>query len=147
MNPPRILDPIITSLSAFFQTPQCLPPLDPDPDCDGKPSDHMMVVMSPISVINNKPARMTKKVTYRPIHDDGLQKMQHWLENETWDEVTQTSCASQKADIVQSLLISKYCEYFPEKTRTISSDSQPFYTDKLSRLKRKKGREYHKHRR
>ena len=48
---------------------------------------------------------------------------------------------------MQSLLISKYCEYFPEKTRTISSDSQPFYTDKLSKLKRKKGREYNKHRR
>ena len=34
MNPPRILDPIITTLSAFYQIPQCLPPLDPDPDCE-----------------------------------------------------------------------------------------------------------------
>ena len=29
MNPPRILDPIITSLSSYYQTPECLPPLEP----------------------------------------------------------------------------------------------------------------------
>ena len=48
LNPPRILDPIITSLSRWYQVPLCLPPLDPDPDSDGKPSDHKMVMMSPI---------------------------------------------------------------------------------------------------
>ena len=44
MNPPRILDPIITSLSDFYQMPECLPPLDCDPDSGGKPSDHKMVL-------------------------------------------------------------------------------------------------------
>ena len=83
LNPPRILDPIITTLSSFYQVPVCLPPLDSDPDLDGKPSDHMMVVMSPISVINNKPARITKKIVFRPITDSGLQKMQLWLEKES----------------------------------------------------------------
>ena len=34
----------------------------------------------------------------------------------------------------------------PEKTKTISSDDQPFYTEKLANLKRKKAREYRKHR-
>ena len=42
------------------------------------------------------------------------------------------------------LLLSKYNDFFPEKTRNISSDNQPFYNDKLSRLKRRKGREYRK---
>ena len=45
LNPPRIIDPIITTLGDYYQLPQCLPPLDPDPDLDGKPSDHLMVVM------------------------------------------------------------------------------------------------------
>ena len=53
MNPPRILDPIITTLSNYYQLPQCLSPLEADHDSNGKPSDHMMVVMEPISVMNN----------------------------------------------------------------------------------------------
>ena len=146
MNPPRILDPIITTLLRFYQTPKCLPPLDADPDCNGKPSDHLMVVMTPISVLNNKCVRTVRKITTRPISELGLQKMQQWLENESWSEVTE-SCANQKTEILQTTLLNKYFDFFPEKTRTVSSDDQPFFKDKLSRLKRKKGREYSKHRR
>ena len=36
--------------------------------------------------------------------------------------------------------------FFPKKTRKISSNNQPFFTEKLSILKRKKQREYNKHR-
>ena len=61
LNPPRLLDPIITTLGKYYQVPECLPPLDPDPGSDGKPSDHMMVLMCPISTVNNRPARKTKK--------------------------------------------------------------------------------------
>ena len=31
LNPPRILDPIITTLSDYYQQSECLAPLDPDP--------------------------------------------------------------------------------------------------------------------
>ena len=54
LNPPRIIDPIITTLGKFYQKPVVLPPLDNDPDKDGKPSDHKIVKMKPISNINNK---------------------------------------------------------------------------------------------
>lgn len=47
MIPPRVLDPIITTLSNYYQLPQCLSPLEADHDSNGKPSDHMMVVMEP----------------------------------------------------------------------------------------------------
>ena len=147
LNPPRILDPIITTLSTFYQDPKCLPPLDPDPDCNGRPSDHKMVVMEPISVLNNKPVREKKKITFRAITELGLQKMRLWLENETWDEETSESCAHKKAELLQNKLIRKYNEFFPEKSRMVSNDSQPFFTNKLMQLKRKKGREYEKHRR
>ena len=30
MNPPRILDPILTTMAKFYQPPLCIPPLDPD---------------------------------------------------------------------------------------------------------------------
>ena len=37
-------------------------------------------------------------------------------------------------------------EYFPQKTRVISSDDQPFCTEEIKHLKRLKSREYRKNR-
>ena len=147
MNPPRLLDPIITTLSRFYQVPQVLPPLDSDPDCNGKPSDHMMVVMTPITGFDSGQSRKTRNINFRPISEQGLQKMKEWLEKETWEEIFSENCANKKAEILQCVLVDKYDEYFPEKTRSISSQDQPFFTHKLSKLKRKKTREYNKHRR
>ena len=75
LNPPRILDPIITTLADLYQLPVCLPPLDADPDCNGKPSDHLMVVMPPISAVNNKPARIKKSFSFRPYNEVRLRQM------------------------------------------------------------------------
>ena len=67
-----ILDPVITTLTSYYQTPSCLPPLDSDPDTDGKPSDHRIVVVRPIASIDNKCARSTKNIKVRPITDLGM---------------------------------------------------------------------------
>ena len=80
LDPPRILDPIITTLSDYYQMPECLAPLDADPDSNGKPSDHLMVVMEPISQMNNKPSRTKRTFTFRPYTEEGLQQMQTWIE-------------------------------------------------------------------
>ena len=55
-----LLDPVITSLETYYQTPTCLPPLDPDPESNGKHSDHRIVVFRPVSAINNQFARTTR---------------------------------------------------------------------------------------
>ena len=118
LNPPRILDPIITSLSSYYQVPKCLPPLDPDPESNGKPSDHQMVTMTPISMVDNKSARFKKKITYRPFNKQGLQKMQNWLSEQKWNEVLEEKDAHKKAEILQHLLVEKYDEFFPEKNKS-----------------------------
>ena len=64
LNPPRILDPLITTLGRYYQKPLVLPPLDNDPDKSGSPSDHKIIKMKPISNINNKPARTKREVTF-----------------------------------------------------------------------------------
>ena len=73
LNPPRILDPIITSLSSYYQVPKCLPPLDPDPDTNGKPADHLIVVMRPVNSLNNKPGRTFREVKVRPLKQSGIE--------------------------------------------------------------------------
>ena len=44
------------------------------------------------------------------------------------------------------MLLDKLDEYCPEKTRRISSDEQPWFTEQLRRLHRKKKREFRRHR-
>ena len=87
MDPPAILDPIITTLAHFYQEPVCLEPLDADHDKNGKPSDHKIVLARAITTINNKSTRQTKEIKVRPFPESGMQKMKEWLIDHTWDEV------------------------------------------------------------
>ena len=78
MNPPALLDPILTTLSKFYQVPQCLEPLDAYPDKNGTKSDHKIVVAKPISIINNKSGRETRIIKVRPFTKSGFEKMKNW---------------------------------------------------------------------
>ena len=75
-----------------------------------------------------------------------MQKMQKWIESEDWSDVICEVSAHRKMEILRNLLVSKYYEHFPEKTRTISSDDEPYFIEKLSKLKRRKYREFNKNR-
>ena len=44
-------------------------------------------------------------------------------------------------------MVNKLDEFCPVLTRKVSSDDQPFFTDQLKRLDRKRRREFRKHRR
>ena len=50
----------------------------------------------------------------------------------------------EKAESLHSLVLSKLDKFCPEKIRKIASDDQPFITDQLKRLDRKRRREYRK---
>ena len=142
----KMLDPVITSLASYYQAPECLPPLDPDPDTNGKPSDHRIVVVKPISAINNTCARSTKEIKVRPLTELGMLKMITWVVCQDWSEILEAESVHTKADILQNMLLQKFKETFPEKTHRVSSDDQPWITHKLKAMDRKRKREYRKHR-
>ena len=48
LNPDAILDVIITTLSKYYLEPVTKPPINNDANT-GKPSDHLVVIMEPIS--------------------------------------------------------------------------------------------------
>lgn len=141
-----IIDPVIMTMAQYYQEPLCLEPLDHDSDKDGKPADHRIVVAKPINTLNNKNARITRKITTRPITHSGMKEMQNWIIQQTWDNVFQTEDTHNKAQIFQDTLITKYEEIFPEKTRKINSDDTPWMTQKLKSLDRKRKRVYHNQR-
>ena len=146
LDPPAMLDPIISTLGNFYQQPVCLPPLDPDPDSNGKPSDHLIVVMKPINSVNNKPARTTREIKVRPLTKSGLANFEAWIQEQKWMEVLNTESVDTKAEILHNMVLNKLDECCPEKTRKISSDDEPWFTDKLKRLDRKVKREFNKKR-
>ena len=146
LNPDKILDNIITDLSSFYQSPECLPPLDADEGSGGKPSDHKIVVMEPINAINNKSARITRNIVVRPLKQSGIDLFKHWLNDQLWTEVLETKTVDEKAEVFQNMLLTKLNEVLPIKTKKVSSVDQPFCTDEMKRLKRLKCREYRKNR-
>ena len=142
-----MLEPIIMTLSKYYQSPVILSPLDADPDTNGKQSDHNIVVCRPVSVINNVNARFTRKVEVQPITDSGIWKMTEWLMIEDWSDVTKAKTSNQKADFFQELFKNKFDDFFPKRTLKISNNDQPWMTQKLNKLDRQRKRTYHKQRR
>ena len=141
-----ILDPIITTLSQFYQEPLCLEPLEPDHERGGKKSDHKIVLMKPINEINNQSARITKVLKSRPITQSGINQMRSWLIDQTWDDIYKAEDSHIKAEIFQNMLMHKFLVCFPEKTRKINSDDAPWMTHKLKKLDRQRKRIYRKER-
>ena len=122
-------------------------PLDADPETTGKKSDHRIVISKPISVINNKCARLTRIVKVTPFPQPGMLKMKDWFIDQNWEEVYSAESAHEKASIFQKMLLAKLDEIFPVKNRKIQSDDQPWISQKLKKLDRRRKRLYRKERR
>ena len=80
--------------------------------------------MEPISVINNKPARTTREVTVRPLKQSGIDLLEKWLNQQTWEEVINAKTVDEKSEIFQTMLIQKIDEFLPEVKRKISSEKR-----------------------
>ena len=142
----KMLDPILTTLARFYQSPVCLPPLDNDPDKNGAPSDHKIVYMKPINAINNNPGRKLKIVKFRPLPESGIRNMGNWIVNYDWKPVLTATTAHEKASLLQSILLEKLDTFLPPKTVKFTSEDQVWATPEIKDISRKKRREYLKHR-
>ena len=147
LTPPAVIDVVITDLHPWYQRPVCEAALDVDEDAVGAPSDHLMVVMQPVSNFHNKKNRLKKHVEYRPLNELGYNTMGERLKCYSWDNVKSIKAASDQMETFQNELFNMFTESFPLKSKTFFTETQPFYTDKLAKLKRKKQREFYKHRR
>ena len=146
LNPPRLLDPILTTLSKFYQIPECQRPLDADPGTGGAPSDHLCVKFSPLTVLKNKPARKKRKVKIRPMPESKYNNFEKWLKEQTWENVTNVETVDEQAEALQSMSLEAMNVFFPEKEVNFSSDDQPWIDSKIKTEIRKRQRIYSKHR-
>ena len=110
-----MLDPIFTTLAKYYQQPEAKPPLDNDPEKNGKPSDHDIIIMKPITSVHNIPARRTKSVKFRPLPQSGIDKMSRWIQTQSWEDIFNAETAHDKAQGLKDMLMDKLNEYLPEK--------------------------------
>ena len=142
LNPDATLDPIITSMSKFYCEPVTKPPISNDPN-NGKPSDHLVVLMYPIvSTLECQP-RQYETVEYRPLTDSGIELYGQWLGEQTWETVYVETNYHEKTRIFQQLLMQNFYDLFPLKS--IKVCDCPWFSKSLKLLDRRRKREFYKH--
>ena len=144
LNPDRTLDPIITSLVDYYRDPVTKPPINSDVGKRGVASDHLVVLMQPLTKTRQIQPRIYKSIKTGPINVDGLRKFSKWVENCDWSAIYECSDANKKAEIFQALLLEKFEECFPLKIIKVSNDDKPWFTSDLKTLDRRRKREFFK---
>ena len=148
LNPDRMLDPIITTMSKYYTEPETKPPINPDVNSNGKPSDHLVVIMRPISATYEIPPRVYRTVHTRPYTQSGVAAFSQWIESEScrWLNIYSSSDTHKKAQLFQESLTHAYERCFPIKSFRIRDDDCPWMTKSLKKLDRLRKREFYKNR-
>ena len=141
-----MLDPIITDLYRYYQRPVCENPLAVDLDKSCSLSDHLMVVMTLLNNVNSIKGRLKNKMEFRSLNDVGFDNMKQILEEVKWDFIESESSLDQQMECFQNLLYKIFDISFPVISKTIFNKTEPFFTEKLIKLKRLKCRKFNKRR-
>ena len=114
----------MTTLSKFYQKPECQKPLDADLGTGGAASDHMCVKFSPVNIVDNKPARTKRSVIVRPMPESKYQEYENWLKQETWESVFIAEDVHTMTENLQSISVKAMDKIFPSKEVNFTSDDQ-----------------------
>ena len=144
LNPPAILDPIITTLGRWYQSPITKPPINPNKD-GGKPSDHLTVLMYPLVSALQIPPRVYSSVVTRPYTQSGVERFAQWVENYAFSEIYECDDGHTMAELFQNVLLENYWRCFPTKTLKVCPEDQPWISKELKKLHRSIKREFFKH--
>ena len=141
-----ILEPVITDLHSFYQKPIIEAPLQSDTE-NGEESDHKIVLVKPLNNIENKVVIEKKTIEVRHFSEENFATMGRLLGELGWSFLTESVHIDIKMKHFQDSLFGIFDTSFPLRTKTLLTQNEPYYSDVLLKLKRKKSREYTKHRR
>ena len=144
LDPPRMMNPIHTTLSKYYQVPDCQKTLGADTDTGEAASDHLCVKFTPLTVINNKPAQKKRTVKVWSMPEYKYLHYEAWLKEQTWESVTSAETVHEKTEVLQSMSLEAMEKFFPEKNVTFSSE--PWIDSKIKREIRKRKGIYSRHR-
>ena len=128
----------------FHHSPVSLPPLDNDPDQTGTASDHLIIVMRPLTNEFPSKGKRYRIIDYRPFPDSGMRLMGQWVQSQDWHEIYKIKCPNLKAVTFEKIVMEKVEQFFPRKTIRLNENDKPWVNSKLKRLDRARKREYNK---
>ena len=73
--------------------------------------------------------------------------MKNWMVTQKWTEILTEKNMDTKAQLLNQMVLEKLDEFCPEKARKISSDDEPWFSDQLKRLDRRRRRQFRLNRR
>ena len=92
----KVLSVIITDLHLFYEEVKILPPLNPDIEGIGSPSDHSTPLLR-VCRNNDKPRKSSYTIkTVRPIKQDGINEFGTWIGKESFKEVEEKETPNKK---------------------------------------------------
>ena len=138
------LELIITDLHTGYHPPTTMPPLQVDDGKKGKDSDHETVVFAPKTDTNFVVEREKRKITFRPLPEDGIEKFCYEFTRYDWEDVLQEFNPNEKVKAFHSYLNYMLNRHFPEKVISISNLDKNFMTPKLKILHRQMQRELYR---
>ena len=140
----KILSVILTDLHPFYQEVEILPPLLPDKEGNGKPSDHSTPIIKVFrSQSSSKKSSFSIK-TVRPIKTSDINKFGNWIGTEKFEEVEEKETPDEKVKTFREMMNAKIEEIFPTKQVKVFHRDKEFMTERLHKLQRAKEREYRK---
>ena len=133
------LSPIFTH---YINPLSTLPPLDNDENVIGKPADHLIVLMKPLSNQFPSQDKRYKVIKYRPFPDSAIRSMGQWIQSQSWEEIYRIKCPNIKAQRFEEIIMEKVNFFFPEKSIKLNQNDKPWVDGKLLKLDRARKREY-----
>ena len=139
----KILDVMFTNLHSLYDDAHILPPLTPDSQSSGVPSDHLGALAVPRS---NWFKSENKKITrhIRPLPDSLLNTFRDKFSDINFDEELKNLHVEEMVAKYQTITSKLVCSTFPEKKIHHFSNDKPWFNEELRKLRRQRMREYTK---
>ena len=106
-----------------------------------------MILVKPLNNVENKSVIEKRIVEVRNYNEENFATMGKLIDELDWAFLSQSLHVDIKMKHFQDSLLTLFEASFPLKKKTLLSQDEPFYNDILLKVKRKKSREYTKHRR
>ena len=129
----------------FYNEPEIVDPVPVDNPTKGVPSDHLGVVVTPITNAAHPPKRQKLEKIFRPMPDSSINKFGEEICNLSWDFLSPGLSSTELTELLQGKMTSMIDHHFPLKSINLTDSDQPWITDGLKKLKRIRRREFCRH--
>jgi hypothetical protein len=138
----KTLDVILTDCPELLQEPTRLPPLQVDQGKAGADSDHFGVQVLPRTNLAPQGSSRRERITVRPFPESGLARHGLALVEEQWPGVEGAASSTDMVKAFEARSQVLLDLHFPSKVVSVGAEDQPYFTDELRRLKRRRQRAY-----